>query len=49
VFGFDGLVDLNDIRTASGPRNIQHVILKIRVGLVDFVDQEDGSLIGRKA
>ena len=48
VFGFDGLVDLNDIELHL-VENIQHVILKIRVGLVDFIDKEDGSLIGRKS
>ena len=43
-----GPVDLDDIELHL-VEDIQHVVLKIRVGLVDFIDQEDCPLSAVKA
>ena len=47
VAGGDGLVDLDDIELHL-IENIEHVILKIAVGLVDFIDQQHRSHLRHK-
>ena len=39
VLGADGLVDLDDVKLHL-VQHVEHIVLKIRVGLVDLVDQQ---------
>ncbi len=47
VPGRDGLVDLDDVKLHL-VQNIEHVVLEVRVRLVDFIDQQDGSHLCRQ-
>ena len=47
AIGTDGFVDLNDIEFHL-IQNIQHIVLKIRVCLVDFVNQQNNPFVRHK-
>ena len=46
-FALIGLVDLHDIELHL-VQHVQHVVLEIRIGLVDLVDEQHGALVGDK-
>ena len=47
MLGFYGSVNFNDIKLHL-IQNIEHVVLKIGVCFVDFIDQKHNSIIRRK-
>ena len=47
LLGLDGLVDLDDVELHL-VQHVQHVVLEIRVGLVDLIDQQDHLFVGDK-
>ena len=47
MFCSDGFVDLDDIEFHL-VQDIEHIVLKIGIGLIDLIDQQDHPFIGDK-